>query len=185
MHSNLRSTIYDFIYNQHFFSFVTVLSGGLFPHPDPRTKYIAIIFFFFYIYCTTFVCFYTHFLGYAIVLLCICNNNTNVALEYQAIWWLAEQLLRVNTEPEYCKTECHIAFRILGRIVCSARTVQFTEQWTNKRLPVSTSFVKVWVTQLVLGLSVWESELRSIIPVELQQPTTCLEWAVSTFSAGW
>ncbi len=40
-------------------------------------------------------------------------------------------------------------------------------------------YVKVWVTQLVLGLSVWESvvfqsELRSIIPVELQQPQRAL-----------
>lgn len=115
-----NNNIYDVIYNQHFLYSIV---WWYFTPPDPRTKYIGIIIFFTFI---ALLCLFLHIsLGYAIVLLCICTNNTNVA-QYQVIWWLAEQLLRVNTESEYCKTECRRAFCILGRIVCTARTVRFT-----------------------------------------------------------
>lgn len=116
-----NNNIYDVIYNLHFFVQYCLVVF----YPSRPSDQIYWHNYFFYIYCTT-LCLFLHIsLGYAIVLLCICTNNTNVA-QYQAIWWLAEQLLCVNTESEYCKTECRRAFCILGRIVCTARTVRFT-----------------------------------------------------------
>lgn len=126
----------------------------------------------------------------------VCNcfvvcSNTNVALEYLAKWWVAEQLLHVNTASEYCKSECRRAFsysrtQCLYVMFCMVHSALFRNNGpTNIHLCVQKlqKYVKIWVTQLVLGLSVWksvvfQSKLRSIIPVELQQPQMCLGWEV-------
>ncbi len=81
MHSNLRTTIYTMSFTINTFLYSIV--WWYFTPPDPRTKYIGIIIFFTFI---ALLCLFLHIsLGYAIVLLCICTNNTNVA-QYQAIW---------------------------------------------------------------------------------------------------
>lgn len=70
------------------------------PSPDQ-----IIIIVFCYIYCTTL------FLFIWVCNLSVFTKNTYVALEYLTKWWLAEQLLLVNTALEYCKTECRRALK--------------------------------------------------------------------------
>lgn len=177
------SDIYNNTHNQLFFC--TVLSGGLFSPPDPRTKYTGIIFLHLLHY---FVFVFTYFLVCNCFVVC---SNTNVALEYLAKWWVAEQLLHVNTASEYCKSECRRAFfhsrmQCLWGMFCMVHSALFRSNGpTSINLCVQKlqKYVKIWVTQLVLGLSVWmsvvfQSKQRSIIPVELQQPQMCLGWEV-------
>lgn len=177
---HLQSTVFFFLYSIVWWSFSP---------PDPRTKCIGIIF---YILLHYFVFVFTYF-GYAIVILCICTNNTNVALEYRAIRWLAEQLLHVNTESEYCKTECHRAFFILGHIVCTAHInalfksngptsvylcpqahVSLCESMSD---PTGFGFVCVRVCSFPIRTEVHHSSRATAA-------TTCLEWEVPHFARG-
>lgn len=92
----------------------------------------------------------------------------------------------ITCKSEYCKTyaeELNVTGRLaLLCIVCTGYAVEFTVHRFKSCGPTSIHFrskssldVKVWMTQLVLGTSVWEpagfqSEPRSIIPVELLVP---------------